>query len=130
MRVSSVISIFPSRSSIGTLKSTRTSTRLPRTSMSRTVSLGIIPRAPARNRAHARAMLRRIARFLFTQELRSSRKPLQHSHQHVNYSDELFFGGNNPLWIDKLAHCQHVQTRRAFERRTAGDFKKPGTIGR
>src|SRR6266478_179856 len=38
MRVSSVIPIFPACSSIGTLKSTRTSTRLPRTSRSRRAS--------------------------------------------------------------------------------------------
>src|ERR1043165_4389149 len=39
MRVSSVIAIFPSRSSVGTLKSTRTRTRRPRTSRSRRASL-------------------------------------------------------------------------------------------
>src|SRR6266480_8085328 len=42
MRVSSVIRISPPRTSIGTLKSTRTSTRFPRTSKSRTASFGIL----------------------------------------------------------------------------------------
>src|SRR6266487_4587112 len=42
MRVSSVIRISPPRTSIGTLKSTRTNTRFPRTSKSRTESFGIL----------------------------------------------------------------------------------------
>src|SRR6476646_10602990 len=42
IRVSSVIAIFPSRSSVGTLKSTRTRTRRPRTSRSRRESF-VIP---------------------------------------------------------------------------------------
>src|SRR4051794_12741875 len=54
-RVSSVIWIFPSFSSIGTLKSTRTRTRLSRTSSSRTESFMVFLRA--RNRARARNRL-------------------------------------------------------------------------
>src|SRR5215470_11175421 len=42
IRVSSVIRTLPLRTSVGTLKSTRTSTRLPRTSRSRTESFAII----------------------------------------------------------------------------------------
>src|ERR1700747_1896812 len=42
IRVSSVIRIFPSISSVGTLKSTRTSTRRPFTSRSRTDSFAIL----------------------------------------------------------------------------------------
>ena len=44
-RVSSVIRIFPSISSIGTLKSTRTRTRRPFTPKSRTDNLSIVPRS-------------------------------------------------------------------------------------
>src|SRR5882724_4700972 len=42
MRVSSVMRTFLPRISVGTLKSTRTRTRLPRTSRSRRVSFGIL----------------------------------------------------------------------------------------
>src|SRR5262249_24711010 len=42
MRVSSVTRTLPPRTSVGTLKSTRTSTRFPRTSRSRTESFDII----------------------------------------------------------------------------------------
>src|SRR2546430_8829179 len=43
IRVSSVTRIFPPRTSVGTLKSTRISTRFPRTSRSRTVSfIGVL----------------------------------------------------------------------------------------
>src|SRR6476469_6118399 len=41
IRVSSVTRILPPRTSVGTLKSTRTSTRFPRTSRSRTETLAI-----------------------------------------------------------------------------------------
>src|SRR5438128_8457660 len=42
MRVSSVMRIFPPRISVGTLKSTRTRTRFPRTSRSRSISFAIL----------------------------------------------------------------------------------------
>src|SRR5262249_44032453 len=42
IRVSSVTRTLPPRTSVGTLKSTRTSTRFPRTSRSRTESFAII----------------------------------------------------------------------------------------
>src|SRR6516165_4972128 len=53
IRVSSVTRILPLRTSVGTLKSTRTSTRFPRTSKSRRVSFAISNRAPARALAPA-----------------------------------------------------------------------------
>src|SRR5882762_7679524 len=54
IRVSSVTRFLPPGTSVGTLKSTRTSTRFPRTSRSRTESLPIFIRAPARARNRAR----------------------------------------------------------------------------
>ena len=86
IRVSSVTRTLPPRTSVGTLKSTRTSTRFPRTSRSRTVKalpFLLVTHAPA----HAHDQPRNSA-FVFTQELRSFRKSLQHSHEHVHDSDE------------------------------------------
>src|SRR6478609_4689826 len=48
IRVSSVTRILPPRTSVGTLKSTRTSTRFPRTSRSRTETFAIIYSCSAR----------------------------------------------------------------------------------
>src|SRR5438067_2473117 len=48
------MTIFPSRSSTGTLKSTRTSTRFPRTSRSRRVSFSILKSHPERSEAESR----------------------------------------------------------------------------
>src|SRR5205823_9881351 len=54
IRVSSVSTILPSRASTGTLKSTRTRTRFPRTSRSCRVSFMASAHAPARARARNR----------------------------------------------------------------------------
>src|SRR5438445_9347998 len=102
IRVSSVILILPPRSSVGTLKSTRTSTRFPRTSRSRTESLGIIYFCSL-------IIINRVKSFVFTQELRSSRKSLQHSHEHVHDSDEPFLGRKDPFSSNKLSHGKHIE---------------------
>src|SRR6266480_2249539 len=95
MRVSSVIRISPPRTSIGTLKSTRTNTRFPRTSKSRSVSFGILLVLPLVLVIMLMLLLMivlvRIYSFILTQELRALRKPFEHSHEHVNDAHELLF---------------------------------------
>src|SRR5204863_1593216 len=67
-------------------------------------------------------ILVRICSFLLTQELRSPGKSLQHSHKHVNYSNESFFCGNNSLYSDELSHHKHVETCSALKGGTTSDF--------
>src|SRR5437867_12780488 len=125
IRVSSVIRILPPRPSVGTLKSTRTSTRFPRTSRSRTESLGIIYSCSC-----SMIIINRVKSFVFTQELRSSRKSLQHSHEHIHDSDEPFLGGKDPLTSDKLSHRKDIEAGSTLERGTASDFQKASAIHR
>src|SRR5947208_16301391 len=42
-------------------------------------------------------LINRVKSFVFTQELRSSRKSLYHSHEHVHDSDEPFLGRKDPF---------------------------------
>src|SRR5206468_591438 len=69
-------------------------------------------------------MLNRVKSFVFTQELCSSRKSLQHSHEHVHDSDEPFLGGKDPLTSDGLSHRKHIEAGSTLERGTASDFQK------
>src|SRR6266487_152666 len=138
MRVSSVIRISPPRTSIGTLKSTRTNTRFPRTSKSRSVSFGIllvlllvlVLMIMLMLMLLLMIVLVRICSFILTQELRALRKPFEHSHEHVNDAHELLFRGNNSLGSDELSHYEDVKTRRALKRRAACHFEKSRAIFR
>src|SRR6266550_9297795 len=131
IRVSSVTRTLPPRTSVGTLKSTRTSTRFPRTSRSRTESFAIILLLLLLVLMLMLLLpLNRVKSFVFTQELCSSRKSLQHSHEHVHDSDEPFLGGKDPLTSDKLSHRKHIEAGSTLERCTASDFQKASAINR
>src|SRR4029453_3116534 len=61
-------------------------------------------------------LLNRVKSLVFTQELRSSRKSLQHSHEHIHDSDEPFLGRKDLLSSDKLSHRKHIEACRALQR--------------
>src|SRR5438045_1066499 len=98
MRVSSVMSILPSCSSIDTLKSTRTSTRLPRTSRSRSESLAILVVLLLV------IVLDGICRFIVAQTLRAIRKLAEKADKHLHDSRELLFWSDNLLLGREFAH--------------------------
>src|SRR3954469_21933541 len=102
IRVSSVTRTLPPRTSVGTLKSTRTSTRFPRTSRSRTESFVIF--TPARDQPPAHAQSRKVLRL----HVRTSlvQKISSASHEHVHDSDEPFLGGEHPFSSNNLSHLK------------------------
>src|ERR1041385_3690670 len=127
IRVSSVIAISPCRSSVGTLKSTRTSTRCPLTSRSRRVSLFMLS-----------LMLMILIVLLIlgvtvetvflTKHISPLGKPLQQPDHHSNNCRQFALGSCNLLFSRKLSRHQNVQTCRALERRAARHLEKPRAI--
>src|SRR5438067_826905 len=75
-------------------------------------------------------MLNRVKSFVFTQKFRSSRKSLQHSHEHVHDSNEPFLGRKDLFSSNKLSHLKHIEACSTLQRRTASDFQKASTINR
>ena len=63
-----------------------------------------------------------ICPFILPQELRASRKSLQHSHEHVNDAHELLFRGHNSLCGNEPSDCEHVKACSALQGRTTSDF--------
>src|SRR5262249_18344105 len=115
IRVSSVTRTLPPRTSVGTLKSTRTSTRFPRTSRSRTESFAIFTPSPAPTHAPDRArsckVLRLHARIPLAQKI------FQHSHEHVHDADESCLGRKDPSSSCKLSHRKHIEACSTLQRR-------------
>src|SRR6266576_6775463 len=126
MRVSSVMRTFLPRVSVGTLKSTRTRTRFPRTSRSRRVSFGILLVLLL----VIVLVLGEICCFVFPQQVSPLRKLAKQSNEHLHNSRELFLLSGDLLLASELSHCQHVKTCRTLQGRTASHFQKPRSISR
>src|SRR5919106_2267929 len=100
IRVSSVTRTLPPRTSVGTLKSTRTSTRFPRTSRSRTVSFAIITPTLLLMLLLV-IVLDWIHCLVFAQHIRTVRKFAKQPNKHLDDSRESFLSGNNLLLVGK-----------------------------
>src|SRR5690242_3734932 len=116
--------VAPSRSSVGTLKSTRTRTRFPRTSRSRMVSLGILLLLLL----VTVLVLDSKAPFPFPQHISPFRKPPQHSDQHLHQPDEMLFCCVHIFCTGEPPCHQHIERSCAFKGRASRHLNESRSI--
>src|ERR1041385_5521800 len=119
IRVSSVITIFPSRSSVGTLKSTRTSTRCPRTSRSRSDNLFMLMILIVLLILVIAARI-----ILLAEHISPLGKPFEQSDHHPKNRRQFAFGAAHLLVGRKFACHENIESSRAFQRRATRHFEK------